>query len=119
MLARRGSAGGAAHTSSRFFLMIRRPPRSPLFPYTTLFRSLRFPSVVSRSFFRSLNVSVRLTERALRMPRRRRSWISRSSFGAPATAGVLVGPGMDFCSRFAVLDLAAIIHRDDGTKENV
>src|SRR2546422_4378988 len=26
-----------------FFLMIRRPPRSTLFPYTTLFRSLRFP----------------------------------------------------------------------------
>src|SRR3954462_15522610 len=24
----------------RFFLMIRRPPRSPLFPYTTLFRSV-------------------------------------------------------------------------------
>src|SRR6266481_9038685 len=24
-----------------FFLMIRRPPRSPLFPYTTLFRSRR------------------------------------------------------------------------------
>src|SRR3990167_8421430 len=24
-----------------FFLMIRRPPRSPLFPYTTLFRSAR------------------------------------------------------------------------------
>src|SRR5207253_10445780 len=23
-----------------FFLMLRRPPRSPLFPYTTLFRSL-------------------------------------------------------------------------------
>src|SRR3712207_7398889 len=23
-----------------FFLMIRRPPRSPLFPYTTLFRSI-------------------------------------------------------------------------------
>src|SRR5438105_13786567 len=33
-----------------FFLMIRRPPRSTLFPYTTLFRSLqmlRYP-VVSR-----------------------------------------------------------------------
>src|SRR5258707_11691601 len=29
------------HPISRFFfLMIRRPPRSPLFPYTTLFRSL-------------------------------------------------------------------------------
>src|SRR5262249_58802266 len=25
-----------------FFLMIRRPPRSPLFPYTTLFRSFIF-----------------------------------------------------------------------------
>src|SRR5260370_7352309 len=25
---------------SFFFLMIRRPPRSPLFPYTTLFRSI-------------------------------------------------------------------------------
>src|SRR3712207_7934007 len=27
-----------------FFLMIRRPPRSTLFPYTTLFRSPRTPS---------------------------------------------------------------------------
>src|SRR2546430_9691076 len=27
-------------TCSYFFLMIRRPPRSTLFPYTTLFRSL-------------------------------------------------------------------------------
>src|SRR3712207_6854058 len=27
-----------------FFLMIRRPPRSTLFPYTTLFRSRRFES---------------------------------------------------------------------------
>src|SRR5256885_1357963 len=26
-----------------FFLMIRRPPRSTLFPYTTLFRSVRTP----------------------------------------------------------------------------
>src|SRR5256885_6433720 len=33
----------AAHPCllSFFFLMIRRPPRSTLFPYTTLFRSLR------------------------------------------------------------------------------
>src|SRR2546422_8806614 len=29
-----------------FFLMIRRPPRSTLFPYTTLFRSLRVPREV-------------------------------------------------------------------------
>src|SRR3712207_7989227 len=27
-----------------FFLMIRRPPRSTLFPYTTLFRSLAHPA---------------------------------------------------------------------------
>src|ERR1051326_1937228 len=29
-----------------FFLMIRRPPRSTLFPYTTLFRSLCHPFVI-------------------------------------------------------------------------
>src|SRR2546425_6847846 len=32
-----------------FFLMIRRPPRSTLFPYTTLFRSRGFGGRVSRS----------------------------------------------------------------------
>src|SRR2546422_5968192 len=30
-----------SRNSSFFFLMIRRPPRSTLFPYTTLFRSFR------------------------------------------------------------------------------
>src|SRR5260221_6422555 len=33
-----------------FFLMIRRPPRSTLFPYTTLFRSPRCPRSVSAGF---------------------------------------------------------------------
>src|SRR5438067_8109455 len=28
-------------TTSFFFLTLRRPPRSPLFPYTTLFRSVK------------------------------------------------------------------------------
>src|SRR2546426_7060800 len=32
-----------------FFLMIRRPPRSTLFPYTTLFRSYRAPTRSSPS----------------------------------------------------------------------
>src|SRR5258707_13308050 len=32
-------AGKELHLFSFFFLMIRRPPRSTLFPYTTLFRS--------------------------------------------------------------------------------
>src|SRR6476660_10182337 len=31
-----------------FFLMIRRPPRSTLFPYTTLFRSQRGPQPLAR-----------------------------------------------------------------------
>src|SRR5258708_29655499 len=31
-----------------FFLMIRRPPRSTLFPYTTLFRSISSPSSRTR-----------------------------------------------------------------------
>src|SRR2546429_2405298 len=30
-----------------FFLMIRRPPRSTLFPYTTLFRSYCYPELYS------------------------------------------------------------------------
>src|SRR5712675_3084652 len=33
----------AAHSRFVFFLMIRRPPRSTLFPYTTLFRSRSRP----------------------------------------------------------------------------
>src|SRR2546430_10347107 len=32
-----------------FFLMIRRPPRSTLFPYTTLFRSSAHPKLVSKT----------------------------------------------------------------------
>src|SRR3712207_7455548 len=39
MLAFMISISRASHTIRFFFLMIRRPPRSTLFPYTTLFRS--------------------------------------------------------------------------------
>src|SRR5215813_3522967 len=39
-VAHRGESGGVVFVCVRFFfLMIRRPPRSTLFPYTTLFRS--------------------------------------------------------------------------------
>src|SRR2546429_5119289 len=34
-----------------FFLMIRRPPRSTLFPYTTLFRSLRESGLIEKRIF--------------------------------------------------------------------
>src|SRR5258707_5866883 len=36
--------------------MIRRPPRSTLFPYTTLFRSLNLPSSFFSSFFSRLGL---------------------------------------------------------------
>src|SRR2546427_909223 len=44
------------HTLELFFLMIRRPPRSTLFPYTTLFRSVfeRDPCEHRRNRVRSL-----------------------------------------------------------------
>src|SRR3712207_8539434 len=39
-----------------FFLMIRRPPRSTLFPYTTLFRS-KPRLVIERHFIRKITVA--------------------------------------------------------------
>src|SRR2546422_11720987 len=50
------------YTSLFFFLMIRRPPRSTLFPYTTLFRSVggvEVGAVVARSADASLASSRR------------------------------------------------------------
>src|SRR5256885_16935866 len=41
-----------------FFLMIRRPPRSTLFPYTTLFRSLRLPRMLRTFLFSSLKAKL-------------------------------------------------------------
>src|SRR3712207_7113181 len=40
-----------------FFLMIRRPPRSTLFPYTTLFRSLRDAPCANRCRTRASRAS--------------------------------------------------------------
>src|SRR3989454_6713583 len=37
-----------SHSFFFFFLMIRRPPRSTLFPYTTLFRSVQEPAAEQR-----------------------------------------------------------------------
>src|SRR4028118_2438948 len=49
-----------------FFLMIRRPPRSTLFPYTTLFRSRTFSLAISNRLFRciqAIKLPVRSEER--------------------------------------------------------
>src|SRR5260370_39639811 len=45
--------GGRLLVLSFFFLMIRRPPRSTLFPYTTLFRSRFWPDTRSLACFSS------------------------------------------------------------------
>src|SRR5438046_5684394 len=49
------------YSFSLFFLMIRRPPRSTLFPYTTLFRSRRWrcspPRASYKSFHRMASIS--------------------------------------------------------------
>src|SRR3989442_8829851 len=55
-------------TSLFFFLMIRRPPRSTLFPYTTLFRSQQRPQELLGRDGRPAHPGVQLIE-----PRRQRS----------------------------------------------
>src|SRR6266853_4783449 len=45
-----------------FFLMIRRPPRSTLFPYTTLFRSRPGRPPCTRSFRRGRGICARSEE---------------------------------------------------------
>src|SRR3712207_8189101 len=65
-----------------FFLMIRRPPRSTLFPYTTLFRSLDLDLdlelIVERAFEHTVEQPLGRSERA------RRSLSERVCRGAPA-----------------------------------
>src|SRR5262245_47004859 len=87
--------------------------------------TLRFPSVVLRSFLRSLNVRVSLTASALTMPSRIRSWMSRSSSGAdagdrasvPCREGRGESPASRVCRRarppWAVACLATVPPRDD------
>src|SRR5439155_19230361 len=74
-----------------FFLMIRRPPRSTLFPYTTLFRSdvvtarSRPPGVVGiRATDRALGALLRpFCRSTLRWPCRRRPARARACSGRP------------------------------------
>src|SRR3712207_7200557 len=42
--------GSTVRSMRFFFLMIRRPPRSTLFPYTTLFRSKRFVAEYEKAY---------------------------------------------------------------------
>src|SRR5258705_16910 len=63
-----------------FFLMIRRPPRSTLFPYTTLFRSTNGRSQCSRAYCcKPLRPSVDQQDRGQRIPQDRKSTRLNSS----------------------------------------
>src|SRR5256885_4904021 len=74
-----------------FFLMIRRPPRSTLFPYTTLFRSL-YISNLNYSGLKFLGLdsepgascAVALREKGLRYEDRLYRWRSRRPVLRPA-----------------------------------
>src|SRR5215216_1158545 len=54
-----------------FFLMIRRPPRSTLFPYTTLFRSRVRPRRLHRQLASETRVAAAVNEAARARERRR------------------------------------------------
>src|SRR2546422_9751453 len=56
-----------------FFLMIRRPPRSTLFPYTTLFRSANGRGESARCAPRCTRADFRAAENHIRQRRVRRS----------------------------------------------
>src|SRR5699024_12567898 len=64
------------HTGMNFFfsLLIRRPPRSTLFPYTTLFRSVKVIMHSQQKCFRSMPVIISCSAktRMQTMPSRRR-----------------------------------------------
>src|SRR5687767_15216062 len=64
-----------------FFLMIRRPPRSTLFPYTTLFRSLRNAAERKRCHAERLQGEVPRVEPKAPVPRANRKRDRKSDEG--------------------------------------
>src|SRR2546427_7861522 len=73
----RSLAAGWYFAGVVFFLMIRRPPRSTLFPYTTLFRSDGEPPLARRGRGgRHVRPRTRLRRRRLRSRVRGRTWRS-------------------------------------------
>src|SRR5258706_143026 len=70
-----------ARAVTLFFLMIRRPPRSTLFPYPTLFRSVTFtaPGAGASGLFSNLTTTITVVTNA--------SGIAAAPFTANATAG--------------------------------
>src|SRR3712207_6659620 len=83
-----------------FFLMIRRPPRSTLFPYTTLFRSARrrTTGAAASSAWRSDRRGRRRAARP-RRPRGRGGWSARSTRGSSGEWGERQAVGGDLDQR--------------------
>src|SRR5258707_15791828 len=81
--------------SSFFFLMIRRPPRSTLFPYTTLFRSWLSTWVLTAIFLAALvaYLLVKPSSAAVIGPEQAPSQRSHSTSPAPRTLLPGVIPG--------------------------
>src|SRR3712207_8902269 len=68
-----------------FFLMIRRPPRSTLFPYTTLFRSITYRGRTSGTVY-TIPVTYQRQDSGLRIVSMRHDrWWRNLRGGAPVT----------------------------------
>src|SRR5512142_3413066 len=83
--------------------------------------TLRLPSVVLSSALSSLKLRLSFTARALTIPRRIRSWISRSRSAAPtfgSTGASADGSASRVRSRAAVA-LATVAPRDDDAEDDV
>src|SRR5438128_2432163 len=81
-------------------------------------RTLKLPSVVLRSAFSSLKVNASFTASALTMPRRTRSWISRSS-SAARSARSPRGGGATASGFRTAPDLATVPPCDDPAEHDV
>src|SRR2546427_577777 len=96
--------GASFRVSVRFFfLMIRRPPRSTLFPYTTLFRSDGASAVARRAVPKAAFVSQLTTERARlgALAGRGQPTITRVKYSAGAAVPEGLYINVSFPTRFA------------------
>src|SRR5574344_2209092 len=59
--------GGDLDAFFFFFLMIRRPPRSTLFPYTTLFRSFQKSYYNKHKWYKAWGISTDLDRKSTRL----------------------------------------------------
>src|SRR2546429_5945317 len=69
--------------------MIRRPPRSTLFPYTTLFRSAEFEDAVKEPMFEIIGLVADAKNRGLQDPIEPEIWVPYTVTGS-AFRGILV-----------------------------